>query len=249
MSSPAPQFKRVNSSVLSFILVQLLHLYVTTGKTTALTIQTFVGKLISLLFNSLSRFVIAFLPRSKCFLISWLQSTFAVILEPKKIKSDTVSTFFPIYLPWKNGTGCHDLSFWTLSFKTAFSLSSFTLIKRLFTSSSHSAIRVVSSVYLRLFIFLPAILIPPYSSSLAFCIIYTAYKLNKHSDDIQPWHAPFTFLKQSVVPWLVLTIASWPVHRFLRRQVRWSGTPISLRIFHSLLLSTQRLSTLLMKEK
>ena len=83
----------------------------TTVKTKALTRQTFVGKLISLLFNSLSRFVIAFLPRSKCFLISWLQSTFAVILEPKKIKSDTVSTFFPIYLPWKNGTGCHDFSF------------------------------------------------------------------------------------------------------------------------------------------
>ena len=76
----------------TFFVVQLSHLYMTTGKTIALTRRTFVGKLMSLLFNSLSRFVIAFLPRSKCFLISWLQSTFAVILEPKKIKS-----LFPLF--------------------------------------------------------------------------------------------------------------------------------------------------------
>ena len=67
-------------------IVQLSHLYVTTGKSIALTIQTFVGKVISLLFSTLSRFVIAFLPRSKCLIISWLQSSFAVILEPKKTK-------------------------------------------------------------------------------------------------------------------------------------------------------------------
>ena len=71
-------------------IVQLSHLYMTTGKTTALTIWTFVGKVMSLLFNMLSRLVITFLPRSKCLLISWLQSPSAVILEPKKIKSDTV---------------------------------------------------------------------------------------------------------------------------------------------------------------
>ena len=69
--------------------------YITTGKTIALTIQTFVSKVISLFFNMLSRFVIAFLPRSKSHLISWLQSPSAVILEPKKIKSVTVSTVFP----------------------------------------------------------------------------------------------------------------------------------------------------------
>ena len=69
----------------------------TTGKTTALTIQTFVGKVMSLLFNMLSRLVIAFLPRSKDLLISWLQSPSAVILEPPKIKSVTASTFSPIY--------------------------------------------------------------------------------------------------------------------------------------------------------
>ena len=83
----------------AFFTVQLSHPYMTTGKTTALTKWTFVGQVMSLLFNMLSTLVITFLPRSKCLLILWLQSPFAVILEPKKIKSDTVSTFFPIYLP------------------------------------------------------------------------------------------------------------------------------------------------------
>ena len=76
-------------------MVQFSHPYITTGKTMALTIPTFVGKVMSLLFNTLSRFVIAFLPRSKYLLISWLQSPSTVILEPKKIKSVTVSTFSP----------------------------------------------------------------------------------------------------------------------------------------------------------
>ena len=76
-------------------MVQPSHLYVITGKTIALTIRTFVGKVMSLLFNMLSRFVIAFLPRSKCLLISWLQAPSAVILEPKKIKSVTVSIVSP----------------------------------------------------------------------------------------------------------------------------------------------------------
>ena len=87
---------------------------------------------------------------------------------------------FPIYFPWSDGTRCHDLLFWMLSFKPTFSLSSFTFIKRLFSSSSLSAISVVSSAYLRLLIFLPAILIPACaSSSPAFCMMYSAYKLNK----------------------------------------------------------------------
>ena len=85
-------------------------------KTIALTIWTFVCKVISLLFNMLSRSVIAFLPRSKHILISWLQSLSTVILEPKKIKSATVSTFFPLYLPWSDGTGCHDLRFLNVEF-------------------------------------------------------------------------------------------------------------------------------------
>ena len=77
----------------AFFMVQLTHPYMTTGKTIALTIWTFVGRVMSLLFNMLSKLIIAFLPRSSCLLISWLQSLSAVILEPKKIKSVTVSTF------------------------------------------------------------------------------------------------------------------------------------------------------------
>ena len=81
----------------AFFIVQLLHPYITTGKTIALTRQTFVGKLMSLLFNMLSRLVIAFIPRSKCLLISWLQSPSAVILESLKIKSVTVSIFSNVF--------------------------------------------------------------------------------------------------------------------------------------------------------
>ena len=90
--------------------VQLSHLYMTTGKTIALTRRTFVGKVMSLLFNMPSRLVITFLPRSKRLLISWLQLPSAVILEPPKIKSDSFHCF-PIYFPWSDGTGCHDLCF------------------------------------------------------------------------------------------------------------------------------------------
>ena len=79
----------------AFFMVQLSYLYMTTGKTIALTIWTFVDKVLSLLFKTLSQFVIAFLPRSKRLLISWLQSPSAVIWEPKKIKSVTISTFSP----------------------------------------------------------------------------------------------------------------------------------------------------------
>ena len=94
-SSPTPQFKSINSSVLSFLHSQTSHPYMTTGKTIALTRRTFVVKVRSLLFNMLSRLVITLLPRSKCLLISWMQSPSAVILEPPKIKSDTVSTVSP----------------------------------------------------------------------------------------------------------------------------------------------------------
>ena len=125
--------------------------------------------------------------------------------------------------------------FWMLSFKPTFSLPSFTFIKRLFSYSSLSALRVVSSAYLRLLIFLPAILTPAYaSSSSEFHMMYSTYKLNK-----QHWHTSFPIWNQSVVPCLGLTVVSWPAYRFSRRQVRWSGIPISWRIFHSLLWSTQ----------
>ena len=127
---------------------------------------------------------------------------------------------FPIYLKWSDGTKCHDLSFLMLSFKPTFSLS-FTSIMRLFSSSSLSAISVVSSAYLKVLIFVPAFLIPACaSSSPAFHMMYSAYKLNKQGDNIQPSHTPFPIWNQSVVPCMVLTLVSWPAYRFLRRQVR-----------------------------
>ena len=113
----------------AFFTVQLSHWYTTTGKTIALTRWTFVGKVMSLLFNMLSRLVITFLPRSKCLLISWLQSPSAVILEPQKIKSATVSTVSPSISHELMGPDAMILVFWILSFKPTFSLSSFTFIK------------------------------------------------------------------------------------------------------------------------
>ena len=95
----------------TFLTVQLSHPFMITGKTIALTRRTFVGKVMSLLFNMLSRLVITFLPRIKPLLISWQQSPPAVILEPRKIKSVLFFHCFPIYFPWSNGTGCHDLRF------------------------------------------------------------------------------------------------------------------------------------------
>ena len=101
------------------------------------------------------------------------------------------------------------LVFWMLSFKPVFSLSSFIFIKRLLSSSLLSAIRVVSSAYLRLLIFLLAIwILACDSSSLAFCMTYSAYKLNKQSDNIKPSCTPFPVLNQSIVPCPVLTVAS-----------------------------------------
>ena len=135
----------------AFFIVQLSHPYMTTGKIIALTRQTFVGKVMSLLFNLLSTLVITFLPRSKCLLILWLQSPSAGILEPRKMNSATVS---PSIWHEVMGPDAMILVFWMLSFKPIFSLFSFTFIKRLFSSSSLLAIRVVSSAYLRLLIFL-----------------------------------------------------------------------------------------------
>ena len=121
----------------AFFIVQLSHPYMTTGKFIALSRQTFVGKVMSLLFNMLSRLVIAFLPRSKHLLISWLQSPSAVIFVAPQNKVCHYFHCFPTYLPWSDGTGCHEVTgpdgmilvFWVLHFKPAFSLSSFTLTK------------------------------------------------------------------------------------------------------------------------
>ena len=167
-SSPISQFKSINSSALSLLYGPISYPYLTNGKTIALTGQTFVGKAMSLLFNMLSRLVIVFLLRSKLLLISWLHSTSAVILGPKKIKSVTV------YIV----TGWMDHCHWSILH-----------------------------------------------------MVYSAYKLNKQGDNIQPWCTPFPNLNQSVTPCPILFTASWSVYRFLRRQVRCSGIPISLRIF------------------
>ena len=212
-------------------MAQHSHSYMTTGKTIALTTQTFVGKVMSPLFNKLSKFVIAFLPRSKHLLISWLHPPSAVILEPKKIKSDTVSIVSPSICHDIMGPDAMILVFWMLTFKPAFLLFYFT-IKRFFSSSLLSARMVMSSAYLRLLILLLAVLIPACaSSSLVFHIMCSAYELNKQGDNVQLWRTPFPIWNQSIVPCLVLTVASWPAYRSLRRQVRWSGIPIYLRIF------------------
>ena len=180
----------------------------------------------------LSRFVIGFLLRSK-----QLPSTM-IFRAPKKICH--CFHFFSIYFLWSGGIRWHDLNVFNVELQASFSLSSFTCIKRFLSSSSLSAIRLVSSAYLRLLIFLPAMLIPAYDSSrVAFCMMYSAYKLNKQGDNIQPWRTPSQIWNQSVFPCPVLIIISWPAYRFLKRQVRWSGIPISFNIFHSLLWSIQ----------
>ena len=206
-------------------MVQLLHLHITTGKTIALIRWAFVSKIMSLFFNTLSSFVIAFLQRRKCLLISCLQSPSTVILEPQKINSATVS---PSICHEMMGPDAMILVFWRLSIKPAFSLSSFTVINRLSSYSSLSAKREISSAYLRLLIFLLALWIPACpSSSPAFLMMYSAYKLNKQGDNTQPWHTPFPIWNQSIVLCSVLTVASWPAYRFHRKQARWSGITLS----------------------
>ena len=105
----------------AFFIVQFSHPYMTTGKTIALTIWTFVGKVMSMLFNTLSIFIIALLPRSNHLLISWLQVT---ICNDFGAQENQVCHCFPIYLPWSDGTGCHDLSFLNVEFHSPLSLSS-----------------------------------------------------------------------------------------------------------------------------
>ena len=145
-----------------------------------------------------------------------------------RTQKNKVCHCLPFYLPWSDAIRCCGLCFLNAEFKPAFSLSSFTFIKRLFSSFSLSAISVVSSAYLRLLIFPPAILNPACaSSSPAFHMMCSAYKLNKQGDNIQAWCTPFPIWNQSVVPCPVLIVASWPAYRFLRRQIRWSDIPTS----------------------
>ena len=207
-----------------FFIVQLSHPYMTTGKTIALTRWTFVSKVMSLLFNMLSRLVTTFLPKRKHLLISWLQSPSAVILEPKKIKSATVSPSI-----------CHEvmrpdgiiLAFWMLSFKQLF----------------HSPLSLSSrrSVFLFPFCHKGGVIcisevndISPSNLDSSLCFIQPSIshdvlciKLHKQGDNMQPWCTPFPIWNQSVVPCPVLTVTSWPAYRFLWRYVRWSCIPIS----------------------
>ena len=120
--------------------------------------------------------------------------------------------FFPFYLPWSYGTWCHDLSFLNAEFKPAFSLSSFIFINRLFSSSLLSAIKVVSSAYLRLLIFSQQSWFQPVihpAQHFSWCI-YSAYKLKKQNDNIQCWHTPLPILNQS----MVVSKVFWYSHLF-----------------------------------
>ena len=165
-SSPALQLKK--TSIIwhsNFFMVQNSHLHMTTRKIIALTIWTFVSKVISLLFNTLPRSgIISFQAKCLCFVLFFFNYMAALTVcsdfGAQENKICHCFHFFPIYLPWSDGNGyAMILDFWMLSFKPAFSLSFFMLIKSLFSSSSLSAFRVVSYANLRL-IFLPAILIP-----------------------------------------------------------------------------------------
>ena len=134
---------------------QTLHPYMTTGETVALTRRTFVSKVMSLLFNMLSRLVTAFLPRSKCLLLHGCSHHLQWFWSPRKSNL----SLFPLFphllaMKWWDWMPSSQF-FWMLNFKPAFSLSSFTFIKQLFSFSLLSAIRVVSSAYLKLLIFLP----------------------------------------------------------------------------------------------
>ena len=140
--------------------------------------------------------------------------------------------FFPFYLPWRDVTACHNLSFLNVEFQASFSFSSSTLIKSLFSSSSLSSIRVILSACLSLLLFPSAILIFTCdSSSLAFHIMSSAYKLNMQDGNVQPCCTPFSCS-------MCRSVASSPAHRFLRGQIRWSGITISLRIFQLVVIHT-----------
>ena len=221
-------------------MVQLSHPYMTTGKTIALTRWNFVDKVMSLLFNMLSRFIISFLPMSKRLLISWLQSLSAVILEPKKI----VLSLFPLLphqfalkwwdrMPWSSFTEC-----WILSqfFHSPLSLpSKGSLVPLRILPLGWFHLHIWGYWYFSLQSWFQHVLHP--ARYFALCTLHI--KLNKQGDNTQLWCTPFPIWNDSVVPTLVLTVASCPAYWFLSRQVRWSGIPISWRIFHSLLWSTQ----------
>ena len=202
----------------------------TTRKIIALTRWTFVSKVMSLNFNMLSRLIIAFLLRSKYLLISWLQSKW--FWSPPKIKSFTVSIVSPSIFHEVMEPDAMIFAFGMLSFKPTFSLSSFTFIKRLFSSSLLSATRMVSSAIWSYWYFsqqswFQLVLHPAWH--LTWCTLHISQirRVTIYSLDILLFRFGIVCFSCPV-----LTIASWPACRFLSRQVRWCGIPIFLRIFH-----------------
>ena len=146
---------------------------------------------------------------------------------------------FPIFVPWSDGTGYVIFVIWMSSFKSAFSLPSLTFIKRLLSSSSLSAIRVVPSAYLRSLAFLLVILIPPVlhpAQHFAWCTLHRSQisRVTTQSPEVLLPDSEAVYCSMSV-----RTVASWPTYRFCQRRVRWSGIPISLKTFHSSLWATQ----------
>ena len=157
-----------------FFMFQRSHPYMTTGKIIALIILNFFSKVMSLLLKNLYRFV-SFSSNEQASFNFMAAVIICSDFGAPKHKVSHCFHCFPIYLPWSDGTKCHDLHFLNMKFKPDVSLSSFTFIKRLFSFSSHSAMRVVSSAYLRLLIFLPATIIPACpSSSSTFRMMYSA---------------------------------------------------------------------------
>ena len=194
-------------------MVQISHPYMTTGKTIALSLQTFVGKVISLLFNTLSRSVIAF-PHNFTASVP-VHSDFGVWEN----KICYYFHFSPFYLPWNDGVRWPDLSFLNVEFQASFS-------SLLSLSPSLSAIRVVLSAYQRLLIYALTFSISACdSSSLTFHLRYSVY-VKQAGWKYTVLSYSFPSFSQSFFPCPVLTVASWSVYRFLRRQVRWSGIPI-----------------------
>ena len=220
-----------------FFMVQLSHPYMTTGETIALIRRTFVGKVMSLLFNILFRLVITFLPRNKCLNFMAAVTNCCDFGAPKN-KVWHCFHFSPSICHEVVGSDAMILVFWMLSFKATFSLSSFTFIKRLFSSSSlyhKGGVICISEVI----VISPSNLDTACASwSPAFLMMYSACKLNKQGDNIQPWRTPFPIWNQSVFQCLVLFPLVLPTG-FSGGQVRWCGIPISLTVFHSLLWSTQ----------
>ena len=190
----------------------------------------------------LSRVVIAFLPRSKHLLIWGLQSPLAVILEPKIIKSGTVSIVSPSICLEVMGPDAMILVLWMLSFKPALSLSSFTFSSRgslvllHFLPWGWCHLHIWGYWYFSQQSWFQLVLHP--AQHFAWC---TLHRSSISSVTCTTCLSPFPIWNQSIVPCPVLTVASWPAYRFLRKQVKRSGIPIPLTMFHSLLWFTQRL--------